>query len=93
MARTFPALNIENARLIIERIDRAEPRTALGTLPAHAFVRKNGAVVTCWPVKLVRAPEVADAVLALNLPRSAVQQSPHDPITQLKNLWPPLPGV
>ena len=59
----FPQLAWRAAELEIQRIDRAEPQQRQIALPDSAWVGNEGNLFTCWPSKLVRAPEVADKVL------------------------------
>ena len=59
----FPQLAWRDAELEIQRIARAEPQQRQVALPDSAWVGNDGNLLTCWPTKLVRAPEVADMVL------------------------------
>ena len=59
----FPQLAWRAAELEIQRIARAEPQQRQVALPDSAWVGADGNLFTCWPTKLVRAPEVADKVL------------------------------
>ena len=59
----FPQLAWRAAELEIQRIARAEPQQRQVALPDSAWVGNDGNLFTCWPTKLVRAPEVADKVL------------------------------
>ena len=59
----FPQLAWRTVEINIQRIDRAEPQQRQAALPDSAWVDNDGNLFTCWPSKLVRAPEVADKVL------------------------------
>ena len=59
----FPQLAWRTTELEIQRIDRAEPQQRQVALPDSAWVGNVDNLFTCWPTKLVRAPEVADKVL------------------------------
>ena len=65
LARLFPQLPWNDVTISITRIDRAEAAQQSGGLPNQAFVGTDANLITCWPTKLVRAPEVADKVRRL----------------------------
>lgn len=58
----LPGVNFDNCRWITRRIDRAEAKTTLGTMPSGPQVRCERNVLTVWPTKLVLAPKLADMV-------------------------------
>ena len=65
LARLFPQLPWRNVAISVSRVDRAEAAQQSGGLPDQAFVGADANLITCWPTKLVRAPEVADRVMQL----------------------------
>ena len=65
LLRLFPSLPWAQARLEVQRIDRAEPAQRARVLPNSAFVGVDANLFTCWPGKLVRAPEVGDKLLQI----------------------------
>lgn len=64
-------LNPRIQSLSVFRIDRAEPATAAGGRPDHAFVERVASMWVCWPTKLALAPALADQVLNALSPGAA----------------------
>lgn len=69
----LPGVDLAGAAWSSYLVDRAEPRTAGGRRPATAHVRRHGACVAVWPVKLVMAPVAAAMVVQACGPGSGQQ--------------------
>ncbi|NJN51013.1 MAG: FAD-dependent oxidoreductase [Gammaproteobacteria bacterium] len=65
LAQCLPWLDLAGANVRSVRIDRAEPKTTMGTRPDEAFAVKQGRMIVAWPSKLSLAPDLGDKVLAL----------------------------
>ena len=63
LAACVPGADLRNAEWASYAVQRAEPRTAGGRRPASTHVRRHGACVAVWPVKLVMAPRAAAQVV------------------------------
>jgi glycerol-3-phosphate dehydrogenase len=57
------------------RVDRAEGATRGGLRPSDAVVLREGNIVTCWPTKLVLAPQ-ASSRIRRELPASGAKLDP-----------------
>lgn len=64
LADCLPWLDLADAQMRSVRVDRAEPKTALGLRPDEAFVARHGSVIIAWPTKLSLAPDLGDKLLA-----------------------------
>jgi hypothetical protein len=63
LAACLPGADLRNAEWSSYPVQRAEPRTAGGRRPPSTHVRRHGACVAVWPVKLVMAPRAAAQVV------------------------------
>lgn len=63
LAACLPGADLRSAEWSSYPVQRAEPRTASGRRPPSTHVRRHGACVAVWPVKLVMAPRAAAQVV------------------------------
>jgi hypothetical protein len=63
LAACLPGADLRDAEWSSYPVQRAEPRTAGGRRPPSTHVRRHGACVAVWPVKLVMAPRAAAQVV------------------------------
>lgn len=61
----IPRLDLSQAEFATYRVDRAEGTTQGNRRPESFQVLRDGNVITAWPTKLVLAPVLSDAVVAL----------------------------
>jgi glycine/D-amino acid oxidase-like deaminating enzyme len=64
LRQLFPEIEWEHKLWATLYVDRAEPFSATGGLPAGPFVHQCGRVLMVWPTKLTLAPALSDCVLA-----------------------------
>jgi len=63
LASCVPGADLRSVEWSSYAVQRAEPRTGSGRRPASTHVRRHGACVAVWPVKLVMAPRAAAQVV------------------------------
>ncbi len=81
VAAVLPGCDLGEAEWSSYRVDRAEA-AAGGKRPSDAVVRRDGAVITVWPTKLVLAPRAAELVLETLGPPTGLQA------TAVPDAWP-----
>lgn len=59
LRRVLPGVDFENTQWATYRINRAEGRVSGNRRPEGVVWRREGAVITAWPTKLVLAPQLA----------------------------------
>lgn len=78
----LPGVNFKSTQWATYRINRAEGRATGNRRPEGVVWRREGAVLTAWPTKLVLAPQLAREIAdTLNFP-------PEHPAFTLPNHWP-----
>jgi glycerol-3-phosphate dehydrogenase len=65
LSELIPWLEIKNAQWGVLDINRAEIKKPGTTRPDSFSIESNGNVITAWPTKMVLAPALADALLAM----------------------------
>jgi len=84
LASVFPAFSLRDTEWSTCRVDRAEGSTVTGGRPDSYRLLSEGNVLTAWPTKLVLAPQLAGAVLAL----LSDDQSDHSALLHAASAWP-----
>ncbi len=57
--------DLRQVRWSTYRVDRAEGATRNQQRPADAVVRREGNIITCWPTKLVLAPQASTRIVRM----------------------------